>query len=75
MKRLVLSVALSIILVMTGLTCAFAQDEITLSLWSFTDELTRPIERFEQMYPNIKIGMIFPKLPITLMFLNWLTIR
>lgn len=57
MKRLVLSVALSIILVMTGLTCAFAQDEITLSLWSFTDELTRPIERFEQMYPNIKIEL------------------
>ncbi len=57
MKRLVLSVTLSIILVMTGLTCAFAQEEITLSLWSFTDELTRPIERFEQMYPNIKIEL------------------
>ena len=57
MKRLFLCVALSIMLAITGITCAFAQEEITLSLWSFTDELTRPIERFEQMYPNIKIEL------------------
>jgi len=58
MKRLVLSVILSIILMMTGLTSVFAvggQDEITLSIWSFTNELEKPIERYQKMYPNIKV--------------------
>ena len=56
MKKVVLSVTLSIIFMMIVFTSG-GTEEITLSLWSFTDELTRPIERFEQMYPNIKIEL------------------
>jgi len=63
MKRVFLSVVLSIILMLTVLTGAFAaggQEEITLSIWDYNpDELTSRIERFEQMYPNIKVNFSF----------------
>jgi len=69
-KRVVLSVVLSIILMLTVLTGAFAaggQEEITLSVWCFNlGELESRIERFEQMYPNIKVDLTvisFEELP------------
>lgn len=57
MKRLILSVVLSTIFLMMALISGFtaAGEETTLYIWSFTDELTRPIERFEAMYPDIKV--------------------
>jgi len=66
-KKVVLSVVLSIILMLTVLTGAFAaggQEEITLSVWDYNpDELTSRIERFEQMYPNIKVNFsVIPNL-------------
>lgn len=57
MKRLILSVVLSTVFLMMVLTSGFtaAGKETTLYVWSGASEMTQFVEKFEAMYPDIKV--------------------
>lgn len=58
MKKM-LALVLACMLLVAALPCAFAEEEITLNVWSFTNEFQGMIEKyFEPTHPNIKFNFV-----------------